>query len=419
MAYQFVKDYIINILFVFSPIVFYPYIYKLKANPRTYRSLVFLAFSFSLVTTMSFPIQQDGLVYDMRSVSLAVGTLYGGIVVGGFLFLTAILFRAFLDYPNTLLYALSILPGFLSLVLIYRAFPTVRLVKKMLLAVVGCTLLKASVFAIYLSFTGRLPLWFEQPIETLNTYLFQAIVVVVLVYVYEFLMNHYRLEEEIMKSEKANIVGSMAAAVAHEIRNPLTTVRGFIQLLGDGSIVQEKRTYYQRICLDELERAQQIISDYLTLAKPEPESWDPIDIHVEIEFLAQVLQTLANYNNTEIVSEAPERGKLYIVGDRSKFRQAMVNICKNAIEAMPDGGVLRIGAKRVDGLAKVYVADTGIGMTTEQVDRLGTPYFSTKEKGTGLGTMVTFQIIRKMSGRVDVRSKLGKGTEFELTFPAA
>lgn len=419
MEHNYIKDFIINILFVFSPLVFYPYIYKFKSKPRVYRTLLYFLFAFSLITTMTFPIQQDGLVYDLRSISLAIGTLYGGVLVGGLLFATAVLYRFAMDYPHTLQYAISIVPSFLLVVAMYRRFRSVQLYKKMLLAIAGSTLLKLSVFTIYLSLIGQLSLLLDQPVETLQTYAFQAFVVALFIYVIEFLNNHYQMEEEIVKSEKANIVSTMAAAVAHEIRNPLTTVRGFIQLLGDGTADAQKRIFYQRICLDELDRAQQIISDYLTLAKPEPESWDSIDVSREIAYLSQVLQTLANYNNTEIVTDPPNEATLYIVGDRSKFRQAMVNLCKNAIEAMPEGGILRIGARSEGGCVEVTVADTGVGMSPEQIDRLGTPYFSSKERGTGLGTMVTFQIIRNMKGSIEVHSKIGRGTEFLLRFPHA
>jgi len=91
---------------------------------------------------------------------------------------------------------------------------------------------------------------------------------------------------------------------------------------------------------------------------------------------------------------------------------------KNAIEALRDGGLLELKASRVDDQVVILISDTGVGMTPEQVKRLGTPYYSTKEKGTGLGTMVSFGIIKKMNGKIEVTSQLGIGTEYKLMFPS-
>lgn len=105
------------------------------------------------------------------------------------------------------------------------------------------------------------------------------------------------------------------------------------------------------------------------------------------------------------------------MGDRYKFRQALINIGKNAIEALPEGGLLEMKASGTSDEVMIMIRDNGIGMTPEQINRLGTPYYSTKEKGTGLGTMVSFGIIKKMSGKIGVTSERGVGTEYTLSFP--
>jgi two-component system sporulation sensor kinase B len=170
--------------------------------------------------------------------------------------------------------------------------------------------------------------------------------------------------------------------------------------------------------LEELDRAQHIITDYLTLAKPDPEVIEQINVHEEIRYVANVLKSYANFSNTEIITIMDEwNGPLLIQGDRSKFRQALINIGKNAIESMPYGGLMEFKAVREDAYAAILVKDTGSGMTEAQMKRLGTPYYSTKEKGTGLGTMVSFHIIKNMNGKIKIQSELGKGTCFILTFP--
>lgn len=106
-----------------------------------------------------------------------------------------------------------------------------------------------------------------------------------------------------------------------------------------------------------------------------------------------------------------------ILGDSHKFHQALVNIIRNGIEAMPEGGKLQIELETSAQTVCVHVQDEGVGMTKEQVKRLGEPYFSNKSRGTGLGLMVTYSILNQMGGEINVESEIGKGTKFTLEFP--
>jgi two-component system sporulation sensor kinase B len=413
------KDFIINILLIFSPLVFYPYLHKLKKSLRTYHFLLYFIFSLALITAMSFPVNINGVIYDFRSVPLALGFLYGGTLVGSALFLTAVTFRYFMDYPNTLLYAFSLFSSLVVVAVICYKFRSVTTVyKKVAVSVVLCTFIKLITFIIYLSATQQLALLFNKPVDTLKTYLLQGLIVAICVYLIEFLNRYYNMKEEIIKNEKASIASHIAASVAHEIRNPLTTVRGFIQLFGKENLEYEKRNYYHKLCLEELDRAQQIITDYLMLAKPEPETIERININKEIHYISNILNSYANLSNTQIKNLLFEENPPMITGDRSKLRQALINICKNAIEGMPNGGFLEIKVDKLNENVIILISDTGIGMTNEQIQRLGTPYYSLKEKGTGLGTMVSFNIIKGMKGKVEVKSVLGQGTVVNLIFPS-
>jgi two-component system sporulation sensor kinase B len=217
-----------------------------------------------------------------------------------------------------------------------------------------------------------------------------------------------------LQLKKIKIVSDIAASVAHEIRNPLTSVRGFIQLLGNDELLPQRREYYQKISLEELDRAQNIITDYLSLAKTDPEHIDHIHLKDEVEYVSNILLTYANYNNVVINAKLSEG--VYVEGDRQKLRQALINIGKNAIEAMTGGGDLQLILKKLNDTAILTISDTGVGMTTTQISKLGTPYYSTKEKGTGLGTMVSFGIIKKMQGKIEIQSEPGKGTQFQIIF---
>lgn len=369
---------------------------------------------------MSFPVKVNEITYDFRSVPLAIASLYGGPVVSILLYATLLIYRFLLGNPNNVLYALSILPSFVFVLLLYKNYPYQKLYQKIAVAILLCTAIKLTTFSTYFFIMqGSLQQVIQQPLATLNTYILQAVIIGVCVYAMEFLQSYFYMQEEVIKSEKTKIVSDMAASVAHEIRNPLTTVRGFIQLLAADDVDKQKKQFYQRICLEELDRAQLIISDYLSLAKPDPESMEIICVHEEITYLSNLLITYANYNNIQIHKALPEDQALQIIGDRYKFRQALINIGKNAIEALRDGGTLEIKASKKNDQIIIHLNDTGIGMTAEQIKRLGTPYYSTKDKGTGLGTMVSFGIIKKMNGKIEITSEPGKGTEYKLIFPSS
>nr|WP_301172929.1 sensor histidine kinase [Brevibacillus nitrificans] len=394
--------------------------YKNRSNVFYHRLLLYVLFAAALLLSMSFPVKVNEITYDFRSVPLAIASLYGGPVVSILLYVTLLIYRFLLGNPNNALYALSILPSFVLVLLLYKNYPYQKLYQKIAVAILLCTAIKLTTFSTYFFITqGSLQQVMQQPLATLNTYILQAVIIGVCVYAIEFLQSYFYMQEEVIKSEKTKIVSDMAASVAHEIRNPLTTVRGFIQLLAADDVDKQKKQFYQRICLEELDRAQLIISDYLSLAKPDPESMEIISVHEEITYLSNLLITYANYNNIQIHKALPEDQSLQIIGDRYKFRQALINIGKNAIEALRDGGTLEIKASKKNDHIIINLNDTGIGMTAEQIKRLGTPYYSTKEKGTGLGTMVSFGIIKKMNGKIEITSEPGKGTEYKLIFPSS
>jgi len=409
------KDFVLNLLIVFSPLVFYPYLHKAHSKKALFNAFLFGTLALSLAATMCFPIQVDFLHFDMRSIPLAIGALYGGWTVTLPLYATVLLVRHFLGSPNEWLYAFSFLPSFVVCLLAHLRFQSSNLWGRIGLAMVLCTLIKLLTMSLYLISIGQFERIFN---DSLLVYLQQMVSAGIYVYMIETFIKYNRIQEEIVRSEKLKIVGDMAASVAHEIRNPLTSVRGFLQLLNSVELEPAKRAYYTGICVEELNRAERIIADYLSLAKPEPDCSERINLNEELVYVANVLQTYATYNNVDIqLTLWKEQEELLAIGDRHKFRQALINIGKNAIEAMEGGGTLALRSDRRAGRGVVLVADSGKGMGSEQIKRLGTPYYSMKDKGTGLGTMVSFNIIKKMNGKIEIDSVEGQGTEFRLSFP--
>lgn len=234
-------------------------------------------------------------------------------------------------------------------------------------------------------------------------------------YLTEYLNENALLRTEMQKSEKLNIVSELAASVAHEVRNPLTVVRGFIQLLESTEDVKNKD--YMRLVLAELDRAEQIISDYLNLARPQIEKKEHICLSAQLIEMTTLMSSFAAMQGVYLQVEISE--SLYTIGDKTKLKQAIMNVVKNGIEAIQGNkGYLKVTAIQKDEKIVIRVKDSGVGMTKEQLARLGQPYYSLKEKGTGLGLMVTFSILQAHNGILEYKSESGKGTEAIIILPA-
>lgn len=218
---------------------------------------------------------------------------------------------------------------------------------------------------------------------------------------------------QLQKTEKMQIISELAASIAHEIRNPLQVTRGFLQLLSGKSDAVAKPHF--TIAINELDRASAIITDFLTFAKPEMDTIEPMDLQQELNKIEKIMSPLAMMNGGVVCVSAAEN--LSILGNPSKFKQALINMVKNSIEAMGEEGKIEIEAFAEEETAVIRITDNGEGMDEEQIAKLGEPFFSTKTKGTGLGLMVTFRIIEVMKGSLEFRSNKGKGTEAIVRFP--
>ncbi len=226
-----------------------------------------------------------------------------------------------------------------------------------------------------------------------------------------------QLEKDLQKSEQLRLVSELAASVAHEVRNPMTVARGFIQLIHSNSKLTDDEKKYLQLTISELDRAQSIISDYLSLAKPKEKVNEPVLVYHVMDKVRHTVQAYALMNNVSVFLDVPTH--LKVKADDKELTQVLLNLAKNGIEAMEHGGSLFLTGSQKESHVILKVKDTGCGMTNEQVKRLGTAYYSTKEKGTGLGLMITYNLIRSWGGQVTVNSKVDIGTEFIIQLPAA
>jgi two-component system sporulation sensor kinase A len=221
-------------------------------------------------------------------------------------------------------------------------------------------------------------------------------------------------EELLRKSEKLSAVGQLAAGVAHEVRNPLTTVKGFVQLLQTKEC--ENKEYYQ-IMLSEVERIEFIISEFLVLAEPQMPKFRLAHIQKILQSVISLIDIKAMMSNVKIHLEC-DQDIPFIECDQNKLKQVFNNILQNAIEAMPDGGNILITVKK-EQLDKIQISftDQGCGISKERISKLGEPFYSNKEKGTGLGLMISYKIIEEHRGRVSVESIVGQGSTFDVILP--
>ncbi|MHC0035704.1 ATP-binding protein [Pseudoneobacillus sp. C159] len=233
----------------------------------------------------------------------------------------------------------------------------------------------------------------------------------------EQIIEKTRLQKELQRAEKMNAIGQLAASVAHEIRNPMTVVKGFLQIfLGKKHMTEEEHSYIQ-LMIDELNRAEIIINDYLSLAKPDFNQ--EAEIINANELTIKVMDLMNSYAllSKSIQLETILPKDVWIKGNKSEIKQVLINILKNGIEAMKEGGQLTIKVSEENDMAVFSISDTGIGMTVEELSRLGTAFYSLKEKGTGIGLMVCYQIIERMKGKIEVESTKGVGTTFNIYLP--
>ncbi|MDQ1910131.1 PAS domain S-box protein [Paenibacillus sp. GD4] len=223
-----------------------------------------------------------------------------------------------------------------------------------------------------------------------------------------------RSEEMLIRSEKLSVVGQMAAGVAHEIRNPLTSLKGFVQLMQ--TKIGGYDSYFQ-IMMEELDRINFIVSEFLVIAKPQSVKFRPVNADSILQSTMLLLGSQALIHNIDIRTHS-EQELPPINCDENQIKQVFINILNNSIDAMPDGGEIRIELRKHDERhLLIRFIDQGGGIPEDRLPRLGEPFYTTKEKGTGLGLMVTFRIIENHGGKMRFFSELGRGTTVELLLP--
>lgn len=220
-------------------------------------------------------------------------------------------------------------------------------------------------------------------------------------------------EAMLRKAEKLSVAGELAASVAHEIRNPLTSIRGFIQLMKSEETASNKA--FHNILLDEIDRINDIVSELLLLAKPQELNYVKARVESIMSSVFGLLESQSNLYgvelNSKIIGTLPE-----IDCEPNQLKQLFINIIKNSIEA--ESTKVNNTIKKTDnGFVQIIVKDNGCGIEKDRIKRLGEPFYSAKEKGTGLGLTVSYRIVQAHKGQVRYASEVNEGTEVEILLP--
>jgi two-component system, sporulation sensor kinase B len=409
------KDLLINFLFILLSLCFaqilymFKYSYQLKGLNDKVIALVPVI---SIILCMLFPVYVDeNFTWDLRWIPFILGGLYGGYKLGFSLFLIVFIIRYFQGGSG--FYVAIITFSIVGMILFFLSKYYLRMTLKQKIIVTVLlsfsSLLSSIIVSEVFSINLKISFW----LQYIGIHIIGMFISTIL---WEVIQTNFQVLQNLIKAEKLQTVSHLAASISHEVRNPLTTARGFIQLLSEDVSTQSRKEYAD-IAILELDRATEVINDYLTFAKPTLEKEEKINVNEEVQHAVNVIIPLATMNGVQVKVSLLEHHHCFTKGERKKFQQCLINLLKNGIESMQNNGELQIHQSCTGGMVKIDIQDEGKGMSQEQINRLGEPYFTTKEKGTGLGMMVSYSIIRGMNGTIDVTSEQGKGTRFTLKLP--
>ncbi|MFC0211920.1 PAS domain S-box protein [Paenibacillus chartarius] len=218
-------------------------------------------------------------------------------------------------------------------------------------------------------------------------------------------------EEIIIRAEKLSLIGELAAGIAHDIRNPLTSLKGFIQLL------KAKNTEYVDVMMEELEHINYVVNEFMTLGKPHLNLFETSDLPSLLNSVVHFMTPQARLYNVQIHTEMDGEIRL-IPCIPDQIKQVLINILKNAIEAMPHGGIITAAIRNHQGQSVICsIQDQGVGISEEMLSRLGSPFLTSKSNGTGLGLMICKRIVECHGGKLSFHSHRNQGTTVVIELP--
>lgn len=223
------------------------------------------------------------------------------------------------------------------------------------------------------------------------------------------------LKRELAKKENLLAMSEMAASIAaHEIKNPIFSIRGFLQLLEKSLEKEDERREYTDVILSELDRLNRLIDKFLSLKKGNLKKSSPVNINYIVQDVIKLFEPMFKKKHIKCHFKKNDE-EIIILGNHDKLKQVFINILQNCYEAIDSGKNLYIKTKSEKGQAVIIIKDEGKGIKKQDLSQIFKPFYTTKKRGTGLGLFITNKIIRKHNGDIKVDSEEGKGTTFTLT----
>ncbi|MFS0864023.1 ATP-binding protein [Fredinandcohnia sp. 179-A 10B2 NHS] len=406
---------LINFLFLLLPVLFYLIFYENRSYIKKNKKLVILFSAITIILCMSFPIKLEvGFIFDLRYIPFIIASLFGGYRVALPLYIVINIYRLYIGGDG-------VLPSFLFSTLVFFIVPYwtknfINLISHKRIIVAG--LVSLATMKSYLIILGQ---FFESinkefVIITINVLLIHVLGTIIIMALIEKIIENTKARKRYLDSDRLHVISELAASISHEIRNPLTVTNGFLQLLNESNYIQKTEKRYIGFSLQELKRAEGIVSNFLSLAKPQAENMVSSNLEEEFNYVNSIMTPYATIHQVTI--DYFFSNKSVIRFDKNQLQQCLINLYKNGIESMQNkGGILSVEVESSKDSILIQIKDTGIGMTKDEISRIGKPYYSTKEEGTGLGMIVIYSTINKLNGKIEVESEKGKGTNFLITIP--
>lgn len=229
------------------------------------------------------------------------------------------------------------------------------------------------------------------------------------------------VEEQLRHSDRLSVLGELAASLAHEVRNPLGSIKGAVEILQDDYQKEHPNYKFLQILLREVDRLNQVIENFLSLARSRPSQVGEVNVKDAVISMINVVSAKARKEKIEINSHFPSKS-LHIKADETRFRQVLLNLLLNSMAAMNGEGRIDITARvrneePARQILELVVSDTGSGIHEGEIEKIFKPFFTTKEQGTGLGLPITKRIIDEYDWDLHIDSRIGEGTQVIIAIP--
>ena len=391
---------LMNFLFIVVGLLLFALYYD-ATKKRPSRGIVIILSTITILLCVMFSHKlANGVYVDLRRIPFFLASLYFGPVVS-FVLMFIIIALRYLIIGDGLIH-LVILNYFLTFIILAafsKGFLRARKQVKMLFLVIIC--FSMTIFNLLFGYIHQAEI-------TMDEYLYLVLIplaaTVISVMIAEMIRKLMEMKKTLSQHEKLQVVSRLAASLSHEIRNPLTSSKGFLQLVQEEKDVKTQKEFID-LSLKGIDQATHVIEEYLTFTNSTPEKAESINVKESLMELIEIVKPKAPH----ISFHYQLLDGIHVDGHPHNFIKCLGNIMTNAIESMPRGGKISIGMVEKENVI-ISITDSGKGMTDEQIRRFGEPFFTTKDEGTGLGIMAATIIVHSMKGKIEVESELNKGT---------